>query len=245
MPLRYTAIIGALLLAGSSLLVFSHDARAGGGYPSASFGYDVSWPQCGGTLPAPGSFDFAIIGVNGGKAFSKNNCLNQQYQWAQTSRAELAPSLYVNTNAAPKTYRGPGCARRDTNCHNLEYGKAAAQDALAYALASGAGTAQWYWLDVETGNSWSRDKTANAKVLEGMYSVLMTAGKQVGIYSTQYQYGRIAGSYSPQAGIPLWIPGWTSGTDDHAADCQTAPTFANGTRTILQWTNTYDENYVC
>lgn len=234
-----------MCLAATTVLVAARDAAAEGGLPSGASGYDVSWPQCGGNLPSLGSFDFAIVGVNGGKAFTQNPCLDSQFAWAKTGRWGATPGLYVNTNAAPKSYRGPGCLRRDTNCHNFEYGKAAARDALAYADAKGAGEAQWYWLDVELENSWSKDKTANSQVLRGMYDVLRDNGKDVGIYATAYQYGRIAGNYSPQVGIPLWIPGWSLATDDHVADCKTVPTFAGGVAAILQWTETYDENYVC
>ena len=237
--------VAAVFLMAVTVLASADHAKAAGGLPSGAYGYDVSWPQCGADLPAPGSFDFAIVGVNGGKAFTQNPCLDSQFTWAQTGTSRTVPGLYVNTNSAPKNYRGSGCARRDTNCHNLEYGKAAALNALAYAEAQGAGLAEWYWLDVETENSWSRDKAANSQVLRGMYEVLRDNGKNVGIYSTAYQYGRIAGTYSPAAGIPLWIAGWSVATDDHAADCLTAPTFAGGTTAILQWTRTYDENYVC
>ena len=47
-----------------STFLFSADsAQAEGGLPSGAYGYDVSWPQCGGALPPVGSFDFAIVDI--------------------------------------------------------------------------------------------------------------------------------------------------------------------------------------
>ena len=82
----------------SAVFLLSGVAAAGAAPPSASStGYDVSYPQCGRRLPAPGAF--AIVGVNGGLPYSANPCLATQYQWATTSSGTKGPraSLYINT----------------------------------------------------------------------------------------------------------------------------------------------------
>jgi hypothetical protein len=56
-------------------------------------GFDVSWAQCGTTLPTPGAF--SIIDVDGGRAFSANACLVDQLNWAKTGGRRI--ELYVNT----------------------------------------------------------------------------------------------------------------------------------------------------
>lgn len=232
------AAVALALLAGWGVITASASAPA---YTAGSYGYDVSWPQCGGPLPQnPG---FAIVGVTGGKSFSGNPCLKQQAAWAATGGQPA--SLYINTNGAPKGYTNAVCAKRDTSCLNFEYGRAAAKWAVGYANSNGAGEIDGYWLDVETMNSWSRDKTANARALAGFIRGLDESGKTVsGIYSTSYQWGRIAGSYAP--GLDNWVPRpgieWPGGA---AQACIDTPSFGGGDVVIIQAWETFDENYVC
>ena len=73
-------------------------AESGGSDPRS--GVDVSWPQCGQSLP--GDVPFAIIGVNGGTAASTNPCLASQLSWADSTATRVAPGqpgvqLYLNT----------------------------------------------------------------------------------------------------------------------------------------------------
>ena len=214
---------------------------AASGYTQGTYGYDVSWPQCGAQLPAdPG---FAIVGVTGGKSLGGNPCLREQGAWAATGDQPM--SLYINTNGAPKRYTNAACERRDASCLNFEYGRAAAKWAVAYAQANGVGSVDRYWLDVETANSWSRDKNLNARALEGFRQGLEESGMTVmGIYSTSYQWGRIAGSYAP--GLDNWVPRpgieWPGGAQ---AACASTPAFAGGRVVMIQAWETFDENYVC
>lgn len=65
---------------------------------SVPLGNDVSWPQCGKTLPSDHAF--GIVGVNGGLATTTNPCLAEQLLWAAratglTSQPKI--QLYVNT----------------------------------------------------------------------------------------------------------------------------------------------------
>jgi hypothetical protein len=64
---KLVAVATALLLAVIGLLVRPPVGVAEG------IGYDVSYPQCGGALPADPAF--AVVGVNGGRPFSANPCL--------------------------------------------------------------------------------------------------------------------------------------------------------------------------
>src|SRR5687767_1740342 len=69
-----------------------------GGAAMAQIGYDVSWPQCGKSLPT--GHAFGIVGVNDGIASTTNSCLGALLQWAhRASGATAQPKaqLYVNT----------------------------------------------------------------------------------------------------------------------------------------------------
>src|SRR5665213_2013644 len=61
-------------------------------------GYDVSYPQCGKTLPT--DLYFGIVGVNGGNAATANSCLADQLVWAskaKTGSNQSKNQVYVNT----------------------------------------------------------------------------------------------------------------------------------------------------
>ncbi len=74
-------------------LATSRGGEAGTFYVAETTGYDVSFPQCGKSLPRDGSF--GIVGVTSGLPWSANPCLATQYKWADSKAS--APSLYVNT----------------------------------------------------------------------------------------------------------------------------------------------------
>lgn len=239
-------------------------------------GYDVSWPQCGRTLPAGAAF--AIVGVNGGLANNTNPCLTTQLTWAARSTgatSQPAVALYVNTaNPAqaaatwwPSSNNYPG----STPVTN-PYGTCIGVDGPAcsyiygYAKAFDNGTARgvpnpasyFWWLDVETENSWGADAVANRAVLEGMThyyrDILKAAG--VGIYSTGYQWWSIVGGVgevvsgtlpagpSNLNGLPSWLAGATSLVGAQA-NCTRAP-LTGGKVTVTQYVlNGLDHNYAC
>lgn len=61
-------------------------------------GNDISYPQCGKTLPT--GQGFGIVGVNGGIATTTNPCLSTELLWANLSFGTLNQTkvqLYVNT----------------------------------------------------------------------------------------------------------------------------------------------------
>lgn len=75
-------------------------ARSTTAVPSTGtpLGIDVSYPQCGKTLPT--NHAFGIVGVNGGLATTTNPCLPEQLIWASKalgSTNQDKVQLYVNT----------------------------------------------------------------------------------------------------------------------------------------------------
>lgn len=76
-------------------------APGGGGSPTPTVemvGYDVSYPQCGKSLPT--DHYFGIVGVNGGNAATANSCLADQLVWASKAKTGSKQSkyqVYVNT----------------------------------------------------------------------------------------------------------------------------------------------------
>lgn len=228
----------ALVLAGSSTEGLSP-------YPAGSSGYDVSFPQCGMTLPSQPAF--GIVGVTGGRAFTHNPCLRAQYQWASSSGKP--PSVYINTKYPSGTTIGQrdtgpagACAGTDTRCQAYNYGYKTAQDAVAYAKTQGVFDVAMWWLDVETENTWSEDKAMNAVVLGAAIDYLKTLNVSIGIYSTAYQWGIIAGTYAP--GYPVWVGG---GSDlAHAQRLCSTGAFGGGDVQLVQYVATpFSKDLVC
>ncbi len=197
-------------------------------------GNDVSWPQCGKTLP--GGQAFAIVGVTGGRANDTNPCLSELLAWAARSTGGTAQpkvALYVNTanpghldswwpssniypNVKVVNPYGTCEGEVDLACSYM-YGYAKAYDDATIRGVVSPGMYFW-WLDVETGNSWQTETDLNRADLEGMVAYFESitagvAGAGVGIYSTSYQWGIIAGtvpSSSPLTGLPSWLAGATN-----------------------------------
>jgi hypothetical protein len=66
--------------------------------PATLTGVDVSYPQCGATLPA--GKPFAVVGVNGGLANNYNSCLATEWQYALASSGgtqQARAQAYLNT----------------------------------------------------------------------------------------------------------------------------------------------------
>ncbi|MHB8466902.1 MAG: glycoside hydrolase family 25 domain-containing protein, partial [Acidimicrobiales bacterium] len=81
----------------------------------------------------------------------------------------------------------------------------------------------------ETGNEWLPDVAANAVIIRAMIDELTRAGHTVGIYSTPYQWQKIAGDYAP--GVPTWVPG--APPEDPASFC-TGHSFGGGPTWMAQ-----------
>jgi hypothetical protein len=245
-------------------------------------GNDVSWPQCGKTLPEGQAF--AIVGVTGGLANNTNPCLADQLVWANKSTGKTAQpkvALYVNTAnpghegswwPASNIYRGVNVPNPYGPCEPVHkgevegpvnlacsymYGYAKAYDDATDRGVSYPGTYFW-WLDVETGNSWQTDTALNRATLEGMvdyfegitYKRVGPDGKPagVGIYSTSYQWGIIAGTvpYSSSLdGLPSWLAGAKT-LRGAKSNCSLPGLTPDSTVTVTQYVSAgLDYDYSC
>ncbi len=149
-------------------------ASASAGTPVAA--RDISFPQCHGRLPHVDSARFAILGANGGRAYTRNPCLTAQLRWAK--RMAGAPAFYANTgNPGPHRSKfWPIGQRYPRTCSapnpngvgcSFDYGWNAARHSFSIAVdaaqelhhVSRANARQRvanvdWWLDVEILNSW-------------------------------------------------------------------------------------------
>lgn len=200
----------------------------GGGSSSVLTGNDISWPQCGQRLPSGQAF--GIVGVNGGIANEPNSCFAEELQWAQGSTGgtgQDSVALYVNTGNpgdvlaeysvtdwpssgySDKYGTCSGTYTNDAACA-YQYGKERAMADVQFIGSNDPASFKW-WLDVETGNSWSTNTANNVADLEGMVDYFESIGvRGVGLYSTSYQWGLIAGtvdSSSSLYGLDSWLPG--------------------------------------
>jgi hypothetical protein len=225
-------------------------------YPAGAYGYDASWPQCGTSIPALSEggvpYTFANLGVNHTIAFTKNQCLADEYQLA-IGRSQ-AVAFYIDVNSpsgasADAGATGPNgiCAATDTLCQSYNYGYNGAADSYETARAAVgdavAASAVW-WLDVEVGTKpWSKDTAANAQVLQGAIDYFHDNGVVVGAYSILWMWNQIAGpSFRP--GIPAWITP-TRSPAGVPAQCA-ATSFTGGPIVIVQQPGvTLDRDYAC
>jgi hypothetical protein len=230
-------------------------------------GNDISWPQCHGDFPSEQAF--AIVGVNNGLANTTNPCLSEQLRWAEDSAGhpgQPTVSLYVNTanpGAAGSWWPEndeypPGKEVHNPYgpCRAGDYGKACAYMygfAKAYDDAYFRGisnpSSYFWWLDVETENSWSRtDKDANRTVLEGMTDFFHSIGAEVGIYSTGQQWDRIVGRVSSSSNL-YSLPSWLAGSlnaSGAASSCSQEPLTGGGRVVLAQFVSKgFDYNYAC
>ncbi len=183
-------------------------AQAQGVVPGG-LGYDISWPQCGRSLPQDET-QVAVVGINGGTPFTTNPCLGEQVLWAR--RATLPYDVYLNLNwpdaaELPNASNGPKgvCAATDVSCLGYNYGWNAVASAAGTAASAGA-TATTWWLDVETGDHWSADTTANAAVVQGAIDAVRSRGLTAGIYSVSFMWQQLTNGYQAPT-VPVWIPG--------------------------------------
>jgi hypothetical protein len=187
----------------------------------------------------------AVVGVTGGKAFTTNPCFGQEAAWAGPGG-----SFYVNLNSPaqgddPRTFAtGPAgsCSPGNYRCASYNYGYHTVQQAMAFARAAGRGSRTW-WLDVETGNTWSPDGIANDNVIAGAIEAAHDAGAIAAVYSTSRQWQEIAGSdYRP--GVPVWYP---TGVVTSSPNAWCAPaSFTGGPVYMVQVVaGPFDGDYTC
>ncbi|WP_336714090.1 hypothetical protein [Arthrobacter sp. USHLN218] len=253
----FAAIVGLAGAPGAA----AAPAKGGSATP---VGNDVSWPQCNKLLPTGQAF--GIVGVNGGLANNTNPCLADQLAWAQQSSGGTGQplvALYVNT-ANPGTagswwpisnqYGGTTVNNPYGTCEGAPdeacaymYGYAKAYDDV-HLRGVGNPTVYLWWLDVETGNTWSDDQVANRADLEGMTAYFQSIGARVGLYSTSSQWGQIVGQVPAGSNLnPL--PSWLAGArtlNGAKNNCASAPLTPGGRVTLTQFVSRgFDYDYSC
>jgi hypothetical protein len=222
-------------------------------YTSGSLGYDFSYLQCGSSAPRA---SFGVVGVNGGYPFTYyNGCLASEFDAAaQTGNG----ALYVNTGYDPSYTAIDGrhttseCATSSQSIaadasHQAAWavGCSEAQRDLAYASSQSAGAATAWWLDVEESNSWSTsDLTLNQYTIEGLIATLRASlSVPVGIYSTAAQWAAITGAYQPAVDAN-WLATGRSTLRRASSRCGAAG-FTGAPIWLVQYTTSYDHDYVC
>jgi hypothetical protein len=236
--LPVTAIIASATVASAAVL---NDP-----YPAGHIGYDVSYPQCPPTTAPPG--DFGIIGVNGGRPFSNNGCLAKEISDAPTTT--MPPSLYLNTGYSGAYRRQiiSSCSTASASVGGTSTQKEAwaigcseAANSMTYAFnngASGTNVAMW-WLDVETGNSWSSSNLSlNQYTINGAAARLASTSMPVGVYSSASMWTAITGStnFTPTNIAAIW----------EASGGSCTPSFTSLRVWLLQSvTSGVDSDYAC
>jgi hypothetical protein len=188
---------------------------------------------------------FAIVGINDGKAFTTDPCFSALAAWAGPLL-----SVYMNINAPPagdpQSLSGPAgqCVGNDTGCMAYNYGYNAAVSSLQSARSMGIASGVW-WIDVETANHWDTNQFNNSRTIQGAVDALTQSGVVAGIYSTGYQFGIIAGAYAP--GTPIWVA-TGDGQDTAYQYCSPAHAFGGGTAWLTQFGTPgfpIDQDYAC
>ena len=256
-------VVRALLITGLALIAGVLAMPAAAQAAIVDGGYDVSYPQCGTTLP--GGQAFGVVGINGGLATTANECLSTQLTWAWQSSGAVAgqptAQVYLNT-ANPgeirnqvSTWPHAGntpygvCTGGNTNACSWQYGWERAQNSVTNIFTPAATSAAvpatpssyTWWLDVETTNTWQSGSSQavgrNKATLEGMTAYVTLHGGEVGIYSTSYQFHQIAGY--PGSGSTLYhVDSWLAGASSvsgAASDCTKPPLLSGGHVLLAQY----------
>lgn len=249
----------------------------GEGSPSL-LGNDVSWPQCNKPLPKGAVFAIVGVNNGRanttnpclGEQLKWANAIDANGDGAENPTVQPTVALYVNTanpglagswwpttNDYPvtKPVHNPygDCTKNSsgdpevTEACSYMYGYAKAYDD-AYLRGISKPSEYVWWLDVETGNSWSGNRNWNRAVLEGMTDFFHGIGADVGIYSSGYQWGQIVGTVSNSSSL-YTLPSWLAGARTAAgaeANCSDVPLTAGGTVTLTQFVSgEFDYNHSC
>lgn len=233
---------------------------AGPSVPSGTpGGYDISWVQCGGSYPK--NPVFGVVGVSHGLPFHDNPCVVAQYRWAAAASYDLGwaasasydVAFYLNTanpGAQSVHWTAPGPRRCSGASDDLgcayNYGYNAARHAFEYTAArTGAAAGKAWWLDIETGNTWSADVNSNRADIHGMLDYLNSQpGVTPGIYSTRAQWAQIT-RRARLASTPLWLP-HTQKRSQPPTFCDFAHSFTGGPVTLVQHpSGRFDGDFAC
>lgn len=236
--------------------------------PPSGAGVDISFPQCmhASHVDLPTNVPFAVVGVNGGSANNSNPCFSSEYNSAsllsgRTDQPHV--SVYVNTGnpalagawwpSSDHTQGGTAVVNPNGPCQNLAgaacayvYGYSMAQADYRRVRAAVVRVPGLWWLDVETSNLWQPDVVANAASLSGMVDYFESRQLEVGIYSTSYQWNKIAGvtaATSNLAGLLSWLAGTTYFRAPAA--CERSALTPKGRVAMVQYVMHLDNDYSC
>jgi hypothetical protein len=208
-----------LTIAGATLIATAGSAAASNG-PYVGQGYDASSYQCINGVPValdPAFTSFGIIRVTGGRPFTVDSC--RQALWSQAASGTTAPSLYVNvaySGAYGHKVSGFCLTATSAEGYNGKYLQAyrigCAESDFAFGhVATGAVTPTGWWLDVETGNSWSSsDRVLNQAAIDGAADRLkFRSGGPVGVYSYAGAWDQITSGpgFAPASAAGSWVVG--------------------------------------
>ena len=223
-------------------------------------GYDISWPQCGG--PFPPRSPIAIVGVTRGFLnVGPNPCYAEQAAWAGANLSSYIVASPLPSPAPPEALSGPyGTCNGNVICESSNYGYYWGQHWISFSRSLRISPTLW-WLDVEIPKGWSLTPAAhpsNSAVINGAVAGMRAMGVFVGMYATSYQWGQITGNQPNYPGMPLWVPGATTLSNDPksamALCTGTIPNyvpFAGGKITLVQFgyingpPYPFDQNYAC
>jgi len=222
----------------------AHDAGA--------VGFDISYPQCPrASLPRG---DFGIVGVNHGRPFTDNPCGARLYQWAAQFGT---PSLYLNVAFDRSYARHVTVSCRDAVPSPVTGSRPRLAWAVgcsegAYSLARAPGPALWWWLDVETANSWGHGNAVNRATIEGAVWFLREyAARPVGIYSSDRSWLLVTGfgPWNPSGATADWV-GVALGRTGASAPDECGAGFSGMPVTLVQFYRRFDgalsdANYAC
>lgn len=95
---------------------------------------------------------------------------------------------------------------------------------MAYAASQGVANPRGWWLDVETENSWSStDLSLNQYTIQGIVDALhRQSPAPVGIYSSGYQWHKIAGLLAVTGVRANWVSTGSFSVDEAHARCGTS-----------------------
>lgn len=242
-------------------------------------GYDISYPQCGRRLPTDHYFGIVGVNGGLATIINPCLTEQLEWaNTAKEGSAQERIQLYVNT-ANPAEESGYSWASWPTSsvaqnpygeCSGVEtnneacswqYGwnrsvetEAYFKDKAAEAGLEKQNTDDYiWWLDVETSNSWQSStddaRRRNTAAIEGFAAYYISKGAQVGLYSTEYQWGEITGNFisdgSNLNGLANWRPSGAS-LNNAIANCGVEPLTRDGYISLTQYVRkNLDHNHSC
>jgi hypothetical protein len=183
-------------------------------FPPGGKGFDISLFQCPGTPggPIPPTHQaVSIVQVSGGAINNPPNpCYVQEAQWAG---ANISAYIFMDGLPSPapvESRTGPaGTCNGNVSCESYNFGWSWARHWVAYSRSVAVNPTMW-WLDVEAAaGAWNLGPAftaSNARVISGALAGLQSSGVLAGVYTTEHQWGEIAGAMTLPS-ILLWVPG--------------------------------------